>query len=69
MESEGTIRQLKLADEEYLQRSSKDDLIELNLWLREDLTRAFESYVVLLAKYRNVQKEKIDLQYEILMLK
>ena len=39
-------------------------IIEMNLKLREDLTKAFESYITLLAKCDKLLRDKIQLKYD-----
>lgn len=52
-------------DLDRLRRSSQEELIELNKGLYADLTRAMESYVSLMARCDQVQRDKIDMQFEL----
>ena len=66
---EETIWNLKSLDRDKMKFSTWEQLVDLNMQLWDDLTWSFESYVVLMARLDLVQREKIDLQYEILVLK
>ena len=66
---EETIWNLKSLDRDKMKFSTREQLVDLNMQLWDDLTRSFESYVVLMARLDLVQREKIDLQYDILVLK
>ncbi len=39
-------------------------IIEMNLKLREDLTKAFEAYITLLAKCDKLLRDKIQMKYD-----